>query len=470
MNTYGNTGLLISPVGFGGYRIGGRIDEQEHEAALRQALSSGCNLVDTSTNYGDGESERLIGRVLADVPRDSVVVVSKVGYVQGENQRLARNRAELGRPFSGMTEFSADCWHCISPDFITDQLGRSLERLGIQRLDALLLHNPEYFLKAGGSHREYYERIEAAFRHLETEVAAGRIDRYGVSSNTFPLAREAPHFTSLEVLVEIAERIATENGARHHFEVIQFPFNLFEPEAALEENNAGRTLIDFAKSKGLATMVNRPLNSFREDGMVRLADFPHHGKRDIVGDFKNAMTHATALEAQLLGRLKETRNTPLSAREIAWGHIIRENFERLSDIDTWKSFLAYRARPLLQASLKTLSASPEHVAWVEQYRSASDALFEAVTAYLEQQASLISDRIAGQLDHLCPELGEFPTLSQKVIRLYLSVPGIDCVLVGMRQNPYVEDLKNLMDRRDGQSPLRPISWEKARRAFTELQI
>ena len=37
------------------------------------------------------------------------------------------------------------CWHCLHPEFLQDQLTRSLDRLQLETLDVCLLHNPEYF-------------------------------------------------------------------------------------------------------------------------------------------------------------------------------------------------------------------------------------------------------------------------------------------------------------------------------------
>ena len=59
----GSTGLLTSKVGFGGYRIDD--ETPEHREALEKALLAGCNLIDTSTNYMDGGSERCVGAVLS---------------------------------------------------------------------------------------------------------------------------------------------------------------------------------------------------------------------------------------------------------------------------------------------------------------------------------------------------------------------------------------------------------------------
>lgn len=452
----GKTGWKASPIGFGAYRID--VDSPsavKQEDALRLALKSGCNLIDTSTNYGDGGSERLIGRVLAEaeVRRDDVFIVSKAGYIQGENLKLARARQHEGKGFADIVEYSSDCWHCISPEFLEDQLSRSLARLGLARLDALLLHNPEYFLKAGGLHAEYYRRIEAAFRWLETEADRGRIRFYGISSNTFPEPRDSPEFTSLEAACEIAGRI----GPANRFALIQFPFNLYEPGAVLETNCGRESVAEYARRLGLGTLVNRPLNAFAAGRLVRLADYPSHSERDVVGDFKSAMSAATALEARYPGA------AVLPVRAVSWAHVIRENFARLSDLESWNSFRAYRAEPSVANACGILAEKPEYREWVSAYRSAAAALFDAVTVYLESQASVESDRIAVILDQVCGELASTPTLSRKALRLYRSLPGLDCILVGMRQTQYVRDAMAL-----GAPPEAQLSPESARRCLVRL--
>ncbi|MFT5433150.1 MAG: aryl-alcohol dehydrogenase-like predicted oxidoreductase, partial [Myxococcota bacterium] len=190
----GRTGLTVSGIGFGAYRI--RESEDEHRRALAQALAAGCNLLDTSTNYGDGSSERLVGQVLPkEMDRDGVVVVSKVGYVQGRNLTEAKQRLADGNPYPEMVRYSDRCWHCIHPEFLEAQITASLERMQLSCVDVMLLHNPEYFLmdrarNPGAMSLEqrrdvYYRRVAHAFEFLEAQVSAGRIAHYGVSSNTF---------------------------------------------------------------------------------------------------------------------------------------------------------------------------------------------------------------------------------------------------------------------------------------------
>jgi aryl-alcohol dehydrogenase-like predicted oxidoreductase len=71
--------LTVSAVGFGGYRTGR--SDPTHREALRAALQAGVNLIDTSSNYMLGDSERLVGEVLAEglVPRAAVGVDTKMG-------------------------------------------------------------------------------------------------------------------------------------------------------------------------------------------------------------------------------------------------------------------------------------------------------------------------------------------------------------------------------------------------------
>jgi len=277
----GPTGLYVSQAGFGGYRI--RAGVAEHAAALQHALVSGIDLIDTSANYGDGGSEELVGQVLAhmvdsgELRRDAVVVVSKAGYLQGRNYTLSQERRRQGRPFAELVPYADGLEHCIHPEFLEDQLTRALARLGLETIDVYLLHNPEYYLgwaaheelDPSEARAEYDRRIANAFRHLETEVTRGRIRWYGISSNTFPAPASEPQFTCLERVWEMAESI----GPNHHFAVIQLPMNLYEDGAVLLANQpGGLSALEFARQNNLGVLINRPLNAFTENRLLRLAN------------------------------------------------------------------------------------------------------------------------------------------------------------------------------------------------------
>lgn len=284
---FSNQGLVVSEAGFGGYRID--ISVQEHRRALEYALTSGINLLDTSANYADGGSERLIGSVLSDmvkvgtVGREQIVIVSKAGYLQGANLRLSQERRQTGNPFPELVVFGAELEHCIHPAFLADQLTRSMQRLQVNHIDCLLLHNPEYYLKWANQNRipaqvaqtEYLRRIQMAFQYLEGEVQSGRVGCYGISSNTFPRSATDYEWTSLAAIWEIAQALSAE----HHFRVIEFPCNLFEPGAVTERNQPGdRSLLEYAADKNMTTLINRPLNAIQSDQLIRLAENVYAGE------------------------------------------------------------------------------------------------------------------------------------------------------------------------------------------------
>lgn len=283
--TLGTTGLTVSRIGFGCYRVDDRTPE--HRRALEAALALGCNLIDTSTNYTDGGSETLVGDVLrrpgrgAGEGREGVVVVSKIGYVQGSNLTLALERERSGSPFPEMVKYMDGCWHCIHPEFLRDQLERSRRRLRLATLDVCLLHNPEYFLSDAQRHRggdleerreEFYRRLRQAFAFLEEAADRGGIGCYGASSNTAVAPPDDPEATSVGRMLEAA---AAAGGSRHRFRVLQIPMNLLEPGGALVPNTGpgnSRTAIEETAAAGLGVLVNRPLNAIVGNRLLRLAE------------------------------------------------------------------------------------------------------------------------------------------------------------------------------------------------------
>lgn len=291
----------VSRAGFGCYRVDDRVPA--HRRALSEALAAGVNLIDTSTNYADGHSETLVGEVLAaaladgGLAREDVVVVTKAGYLQGGNLDEARRRARAGRPWTEVVTYGADLWHAISPDFLADQLTASLGRLSLARVDVLLLHNPEYFLTDAlhrGVPRDearavFYDRAARAFRHLESEVASGRVGAYGVSSNTLVVAHERADAVSLERLLA---------HAGPGFAAVQLPFNPIETGAREPIHTAdGRSVLDVAAAAGLGVLVNRPFNAFSGRGLVRFADLPAAALAELGRDAAWEKTRVAELQA-----------------------------------------------------------------------------------------------------------------------------------------------------------------------------
>ncbi len=446
---FGKTGLSVSPVGFGTYRV--TQHDPEHREALQLALKSGVNLIDTSTNYMHGSSERLIGDVLSEmvekneIKREEIVVISKIGYVQGPNLDEARARADAGNAYPDMVEYDESCWHNISPEYIEEQLTQSLNRLGLQTLDVCLLHNPEYYLHTSTDRTEYEARIKRAFEHLEKEVERKRIRFYGISSNTFPEPSNKQEFTSLDSCWAMAVDIKK----AHHFAVIQFPLNVFEPGATVNENNSGKTLLERAKELKLATLINRPFNAGHRGRLVRLTSFSTHDSVDVKGRMHGVMGQVIELENNIPNeRLKQNLN---------WGHLLRDRLSEISDLMQWRELLRMQIPQLHQTLQRVEQQSP---VWAREYRQLVSEFLELITMMLENLAAEKSLILAQQVVTHAKALAPDSPLSNKVLRVYRSLGGVNCILVGMRSKKYVLDVL-------GHS-LEPIPEEQAMKVMKEM--
>ncbi len=254
----------MSNFAFGTYRISDY--NPQHIEALKEAINSGVTMIDTSSNYMDGGAERAIAlafREFGDEKKEDIEIVSKFGYIQGEN--LIRHKENA---FQEVVEFSKDCFHSISKSFIQDQLTQSLKRLEMQKIDCYLLHNPEYYLLDAINKNidkddrldEMYLRLYRAFMTLEMEVKNGRIGSYGISSNSFSKYKTSDEFLPYEDLLTIADRASEDVGNEYHsFTTIELPINMLERE--------GLKCASWAKENGLRVLVNRPLNAESEGKM-----------------------------------------------------------------------------------------------------------------------------------------------------------------------------------------------------------
>jgi len=127
-DTLGNTGIEVSEVGFGAWVVGtdwwgDRTQEQAIEM-VQHAVDQDVTFFDTGDVYGHGDSEELVGEALAEV-RDEVTVSTKVGYDFYNN------------PQAGHGELPKK----VTPEWIRTALDRSLDRLDMDHVELLMLHN-----------------------------------------------------------------------------------------------------------------------------------------------------------------------------------------------------------------------------------------------------------------------------------------------------------------------------------------
>lgn len=163
----GNRGVQVPLMGFGSAAFAGRpgaeADEGRAIATIQTALAHGINLFDTAPLYGAGRSERMLGKALAGVPRDRFMVSTKVGRIlDEENDKLTFD---------------------FSRDGILRSFESSLRRLQLDRVDFLLIHDPD-------EHME--QAIDEAYPVLDDLRSQGVIRGVGAGMNYWqPLSRLA---------------------------------------------------------------------------------------------------------------------------------------------------------------------------------------------------------------------------------------------------------------------------------------
>jgi len=158
LRTFGRTGMQLSVLGFGCGAVGGimvRGDPADQERTVARAIGAGVNYFDTAVQYGDGESEKNLGRVLQNLKPANVVVGTKVRLPPGEFGRIA--------------------------DTVRISLEGSLTRLRLDRVDIFHLHNP--ITEAGGgsalSVRQMLDDVVPAFERLRQQ---GKIRFLGITA------------------------------------------------------------------------------------------------------------------------------------------------------------------------------------------------------------------------------------------------------------------------------------------------
>ena len=179
----GRSNVMLPQFGFGGAPLGDlfvKVGEAEAEATLSAAWDAGVRYYDTAPWYGRGQSEHRIGRHLYDRPRNEVLLSTKVG-------RVLRAPADPATFDRGMWAggLSFDVKWDYSYDGIMRAYEDSLQRLGMTRIDILIIHDLDWWHhKTDAKVNAYLSQLAASgFRALEELKAEGLIGAIGAGVN-----------------------------------------------------------------------------------------------------------------------------------------------------------------------------------------------------------------------------------------------------------------------------------------------
>ncbi|ACU37539.1 aldo/keto reductase [Actinosynnema mirum] len=224
----GATGLRVSEIGMGCWAIGGPdtnlglpmgwapVDEGVAVRALERAHQLGVTLFDTADVYGHGRSERILGRLVEQVPRESLVLSSKVGY------------------------FTGTAPHGYHPGHMRRQLEQTLDNLRTDHLDVYFLHHAEF----GPDDVHLAPAVEAMHRFRE-EGLIRVIGMRGPHRHAVTRLSGQPRVDKVRRFHELVERARPE--------VLAVRDNLLTPQ------NRSAGIFAFAEERGCGVLVNKPL-------------------------------------------------------------------------------------------------------------------------------------------------------------------------------------------------------------------
>ncbi|NUR83202.1 MAG: aldo/keto reductase [Nonomuraea sp.] len=273
----GTTGMEITRLGFGSWAVSGAgwrfswgtTDDAESIAAIRHAIASGVNWIDTAAVYGLGHSEELVGKAIADLPEaDRPYVFTKAGLVWDPSDPQAAPR------------------RIMNPASVRREVEDSLRRLNVDRIDLYQVHYPdtgeslEYAGDGHGAVSPDATPLEEYWQVMADLKAEGKVRAIGLSNHG-------------PALLEAAERVA-------HVDVVQPPFSAINRSAAAE--------IAWAHAHDTGVIVYSPLQSGLLTGAFsaeRAANLTADDWRSAHQDFTTGLT----ANLRLAGALR-----PIAAR------------------------------------------------------------------------------------------------------------------------------------------------------------
>lgn len=265
----GNSDIVITPIGFGAWAIGGGNwaggwgpqDDKDSIAAIHRALDGGINWIDTAAVYGLGRSEEVVGKTLKE-RSDKPYVFTKCTLVWDNNRNVDNN---------------------MKADSIKKEVEDSLRRLQIDVIDLYQIHWPIPD-----------EDIEEGWRTMEDLKKQGKVRYIGVSNfNVSQLQR--------------AQAIAPVTS-------LQPPYSLLKPEVEKE-------ILPYCEKNNIGVIVYSPMGSGMLTGAMtreRIENFPDDDWRKGNPEYREPRLTRNLELAELLKKIGNRHGRTAAEIAIAW--------------------------------------------------------------------------------------------------------------------------------------------------------
>ncbi len=261
----GHSDVLATPLGLGTNAVGGynlfpNLKDDDGRALVRAALDNGINLLDTAYVYGLGHSEELVGEVMKEYDRDKIILATKGAQAFSSGEQVIDNR----------------------PEFLTDQVNKSLKRLGTDYIDIFYIHFPDHDTPKA-------EAVGA----LQKLKEAGKIRAIGISNFSLDQIKEA--------------------NADGYVDVVEDEFSL------LHQDHLTEGMLDYLHDHQISFVPYFPLASGLLTGKYdHKIDFPADDIRSQIADFTEPRFSKVLKAVDVVRPIAKTHQATVAQVVLAW--------------------------------------------------------------------------------------------------------------------------------------------------------
>lgn len=261
----GHSDVLATPLGLGTNAVGGynlfpNLKDDDGRALVRAALDNGINLLDTAYVYGLGHSEELVGEVMKEYDRDKIILATKGAQDFSSGEQVIDNR----------------------PEFLTDQVNKSLKRLGTDYIDIFYIHFPDHDTPKA-------EAVGA----LQKLKEAGKIRAIGISNFSLDQIKET--------------------NADGYVDVVEDEFSL------LHQDHLTEGMLDYLHDHQISFVPYFPLASGLLTGKYdHKIDFPADDIRSQIADFTEPRFSKVLKAVDVVRPIAKTHQATVAQVVLAW--------------------------------------------------------------------------------------------------------------------------------------------------------
>ena len=212
----GTTGLEVATLGLGCASLGNlyrTVTDTQARETVRCALDAGLRYVDTAPYYGFGLSERRVGDVLRGEARDSFILSTKVGRLLQPCGPVDESEDRHGycspMPFEPVYDYSYDG--------IMRSCEDSLQRLGLERIDILYIHDIGTVTHGDENASLFKIAMESGYKALDELRRAGQIRAFGLGVNEYEVCEDALEYGDFDCFLLAGRYTLLEQGALDSF-------------------------------------------------------------------------------------------------------------------------------------------------------------------------------------------------------------------------------------------------------------